>query len=108
MLVVGENPEQVKEVLDQVQGGARTSAPVIPEDATYGEMYGVLSVEELVRMLPPDQAELAQQLKGAAETVELHMDARSDMAMVADVERRGRSKVTDLGKSLGAALSWPG
>lgn len=105
MLVVGDTPDQVKEVLEQVQGGGSDERPVIPEDATYGEMYGVLSVEDLLRMIPQDQAELAQQLKGAAETVELHMDASSDMAMVAYVNGADRSKVMDLGKSLGAALS---
>ncbi|WP_224372714.1 hypothetical protein [Hyalangium versicolor] len=105
MLVVGDSPDAVKKVLDRVQGGGSNEQPVIPEDATYGEMYGVVSVEMLARMLPPDQAELAQRLKEAASTVELHMDASSDMAMVAHVKGSDDSKVQDLGKSLGAALS---
>lgn len=105
MLVVGDTPDSVKEVLDRVQGGGSSDRPVLPEDATYGEMYGMLSVEQLARMLPPDQAELAQRLSEAAETVEFHMDASSDMAMVAYFNGADEAKVTDLGKSLGAALS---
>lgn len=105
MLVVGDTPDSVKEVLDRVQGGGSAARPVLPEDAAYGEMYGVLSVEQIARLLPPDQAELAQRLNEAAETVEFHMDASSDMAMVAYFNGADESKVTDLGKSLGAALS---
>lgn len=105
LLVVGEDPAAVKEVLDQVNGGGSNEPPVINEGSTYGEMYGVLSVEQLARMIPPDQAELAQKLRDVAETVELHMDARSDVAMVAEIRGSDSSKVTDLGKSLGGALS---
>jgi len=105
LLVVGDTPESVKEVLDQVHGGGSSEPPIISEGSTYGEMYGVLSVEQLARMIPPDQGELAQKLKDVADTVELHMDARSDVAMVAQIRGSDASKVTDLGKSLGGALS---
>jgi hypothetical protein len=105
MLVVGDTPGSVKEVLDQVQGGGSNEPPVFTDQTTYGEMYGVLSVEQIARLLPKDQGELAQRLKEAAETVEFHMDASSDMALVAHIRGADESKVTDLGKSLGAALS---
>ncbi len=105
LLVVGDSPDSVKEVLDRVQGGGSNEPPVISEGSTYGEMYGVLSVEELARMLPPDEADLAQRLKEVADNVELHLDASSDVAMVAQIRGSDASKVTDLGKSLGAALS---
>lgn len=105
LLVVGEDPAAVKEVLDQVNGGGSSEEPVINEKNTYGEMYGVLSVDQLARMIPPDQAELAEKLRDVAQTVELHMDARSDVAMVAQIRGSDSSKVTDLGKSLGGALS---
>jgi hypothetical protein len=105
LLVVGDTPDSVKEVLDQVQGGGSNEPPIISEGSTYGEMYGVLSVEQLARMIPPGQGELAQRLKDVTDTVELHMDARSDVAMVAEIRGPDASKVTDLGKSLGGALS---
>jgi hypothetical protein len=105
LLVVGKSPDSVKETLDRVEGRGSNEPPIISEGSTYGEMYGVLSVEQLLRMLPPDQAELAERLKEVADTVELHLDARSDVAMVAEIRGSDEAKVTDLGKSLGAALS---
>ncbi|WNG37528.1 hypothetical protein F0U61_30440 [Archangium violaceum] len=105
MLVFGRTPDSVKEVIDRVEGRGPDEPPVISEGSTYGEMYGVISVERLKRMLPPDQHELATRLAEVAENVELHMDASSDFAMTAQVKGPNADKVTDLGKSLGGALS---
>ncbi|MDY7228026.1 hypothetical protein [Hyalangium rubrum] len=105
LLVVGDTPSSVKDVLDRVEGRGSNEPPIISENSTYGEMYGVLSVEQIARMLPPEQAELAQRLKQVADNVELHLDARSDVAMVAELRGSDAAAVTDLGKSLGAALS---
>lgn len=105
LIVIGDSPGSVKEVLDQVHGGGSNEPPVIRDGSTYGEMYGVLAVDKFVSMFPPGQEELARRLQEAAETVELHLDARSDMAMVAHIRGKDESKVTDLGRSLGAALS---
>ena len=44
-------------------------------------------------------------LAEVAENVELHVDASSDFAMTAQVKGPDEAKVTDLGKSLGGALS---
>lgn len=105
MLVVGKSPDSIKEVIDRVEGRGPDEPPVISENSTYGEMYGVLAVDQLVRMLPPGQAELGQRLREVADNVEVHLDARSDVAMVAELKGSDPQKVTDLGKSLGAALS---
>jgi hypothetical protein len=105
MLVFGKSPDGVKEVIDRVEGRGPNEPPVISEGSTYGEMYGVVSVEQLKKMFPPDQQELATRLAEVAENVELHVDARSDFAMTAQVRGADEAKVTDLGKSLGGALS---
>ncbi|RKH40139.1 hypothetical protein [Corallococcus llansteffanensis] len=106
MLVVGRNPDEVKTVLDRMDGrGPEEGPPLLDENSTYGEMYGVLAVEQLAKMLGPDQAELAQRLKDVAQNVELHLDTSGDVAMVADVRGLDEEKMTDLGKSLGGALS---
>ncbi|WP_309890684.1 hypothetical protein [Archangium sp.] len=105
MLVFGRSPDSVKQVIDRVEGRGPDEPPVISEGSTYGEMYGVVSVEQLKKMFPPDQQELAQKLAEVAENVELHVDARSDFAMTAQVKGSNADKVTDLGKSLGGALS---
>ena len=88
-----------------MEGRGPDEPSVIPEGSTYGEMYGVLSVEHLARLLPKEQADLAQRLKDVAQNVELHVDASSDVALVAQVRGEDQDKVADLGKSLGAALS---
>ncbi|ATB32860.1 hypothetical protein [Melittangium boletus] len=105
MLVFGRSPDEVKQILDRVEGRGPDEPPVIDEGKTYGEMYGVLSVEQLQKLLPPDQKELAAKLAEVAENVELHVDASSDFAMTARVNGADPAKVTDLGKSLGGALS---
>jgi hypothetical protein len=105
MLVFGKSPTGVKEVIDRVEGRGPNEPPVIDERSTYGEMYGVVSVEQLKKMFPPEQQELATRLAEVAQNVELHMDARSDFAMTAKVKGSDEQKVTDLGKSLGGALS---
>lgn len=105
MLVFGRSPDGVKEVIDRVEGRGPDEPPVISEGSTYGEMYGVVSVEQLKKMFPPEQRELAERLAEVAQNVELHMDTRSDFAMVAEVRGVDEAKVTDLGKSLGGALS---
>ncbi|QRK06994.1 hypothetical protein JQX13_44210 [Archangium violaceum] len=105
MLVFGRTPDSVKEVIDRVEGRGPDEPPVISEGSTYGEMYGVISVERLKKMFPPDQQELATRLAEVAENVELHVDASSDFAMTAQVKGPNADKVTDLGKSLGGALS---
>jgi hypothetical protein len=105
LLMFGNSPDGIKAAIDRVEGRGPDEPSVIPEGSTYGEMYGVLSVEHLALLLPPEQAELAQQLKDVAQNVELHVDASSDVALVAEVRGSDAAKVTDLGKSLGAALS---
>ena len=105
LVMLGRTPDEVKEAIDRVEGRGPDEPSVIPEGSTYGEMYGVMSVEHLTRLLGPDQAELAQRLRDVAQNVELHVDATSDVALVAEVKGSDEDKVTDLGKSLGAALA---
>ncbi|OJT22439.1 hypothetical protein BO221_21905 [Archangium sp. Cb G35] len=105
MLVFGRSADGVKQVIDRVEGRGPDEPPVISESSTYGEMYGVISAEQLKKLFPKEQQELAARLAEVAENVELHVDASSDFAMTAQVKGPDAAKVTDLGKSLGGALS---
>ncbi|MCP3137899.1 hypothetical protein [Pyxidicoccus xibeiensis] len=105
LVMFGGSTDGVRAAIDRVEGRGPDEPPVIPEGSTYGEMYGVLPVEMIAKLLPPEQAELAQRLRDVAQNVELHVDASSDVALVAEVRGSDAEKVTDLGKSLGAALS---
>lgn len=105
LIVLGQSPDEVKAAIDRVEGRGPDEPPAISENSTYGEMYGVLSVEMISRLFPPEQAALAQRLRSVAQNVELHLDATSDVALVAEIQGANADDVTDLGKSLGAALS---
>ena len=105
MLVVGRERNGVRDVLDRVEGRGSQEPPVLDERSTYGEMYGTIATATIARAFPPDQREIAEQLVRAAGAVELHVDARGDVALVADVKGEDARAVTDLGKSLGGALA---
>jgi hypothetical protein len=108
MLMFGFKPDGmngIKDTIDRVEGRGPDEPPVISENSTYGEMYGVISVEQLRKLVPPEQKELADRLAAVAQNVELHVDASSGFAMTARVTGPDAALVTDLGKSLGGALS---
>ncbi|MET0405436.1 MAG: hypothetical protein ABW123_23670 [Cystobacter sp.] len=101
----GNGLNGIKDIVDRVEGRGPDEPPVISEGNTYGEMYGVISVEQFRKLVPPEQKELMDRLAQAAQNVELHVDASSDFAMTAKVRGADAALVTDLGKSLGGALS---
>jgi len=105
MIVVGRDRDGVRDVIDRVEGRGSQEPPVLHETGTYGEVYGVIATPTIAKVLPPDQREIAEQLVRAAGAVELHVDARGDVAVVADVKGEDAQAVTDLGKSLGGALA---
>jgi hypothetical protein len=63
-----------------------------------------VSGEDLARTLGGSEP-WAAALVEAASKVELHLDARRDVALVADVSGDDAHKLEDLGKSLGGALA---
>jgi hypothetical protein len=105
LLFVADSPEEAQAIIDRLEGRAPVAEPLITEQQTYGEIYGVLSAQDLAKILPPDQAALADRIRSAAERVELHVDTSKDVGIVAQIQGSDSSQVTDLGKSLGAALS---
>ncbi|MHB8876885.1 MAG: hypothetical protein ACYC8T_24575 [Myxococcaceae bacterium] len=105
MLVMGKSADQVREALDRMEGRGEPGPPALDESHTYGDIYGIISADELARLLPEDQARLAERLREAASRVELHVDATHDVGMVADVRGTNPADAEDLGKSLGAALA---
>lgn len=105
LLVVADSEEEARRVIDRIEGRLPVDEPLIPESATYGELYGVLAAEDVARLFEEQQPELAARLREVASSVELHMDTRSDVGIVADVKGENRDDVADLAKAMGAALS---
>ncbi|HYG69927.1 MAG TPA: hypothetical protein VD838_19780, partial [Anaeromyxobacteraceae bacterium] len=77
----------------------------IPDELAYGELYGVLPGDAARRLVPGDDDSLATQLAALARRVELHVDAMNDVAAVVRVRGDDAAGLSDLAKSLGAALT---
>ncbi len=105
LVLVGSDEAQLQRAIDRLEGRAPAGEPLIAEHETYGEVYGRFSADDLAKLLPPEQADLAARIREAAESVELHVDASSDVGIVADVVGPSGERVEDLGKTLGAALA---
>lgn len=104
MLMFAEDEAQARAAVDRLEGRAE-STPILTEEQSYGEIYGVFSADDLARILPPEQAELAQRFREAADRVELHVDASHDVGIVANVQGADPASVDDLGRSVGGLLS---
>jgi len=96
----------VKAALDRIEGrSSDTQAPAIDPSQSYGEMYGVLMAEPLAQMFDKENPQLADALRGAANQMQLHVDASHDVGMVADFGGSDPQKTDDLRKVMGSALS---
>lgn len=106
LLLLGESREAVQAALDRVEGRAPATPP-IAEQATYGEVYGVLPGQALRALVPPGtgSGDLARRLAEVASRVELHADAMNDVAVTARVGGEDPAALEDLARALGAALA---
>ena len=104
LVMLAPDDAQARAAVDRLEGRAPV-VPVIGEEQTYGEIYGVLAAADLAKLLPPEQAELAARLREVAQRVELHVDATHDVGIVADVQGADPAQVEDLGRSVGGLLA---
>ena len=104
LLHLGDSVEDGRRVLDAVEGRGPAPTPLLTPDQSYGELYGVMSGADLARTLAGPDA-WANALVEAASKVEVHLDARRDVALVADVSGDDARRLEDLGKTLGGALA---
>lgn len=104
LLHLGNSPDEARAVVDALESRGPKTQPILQPDQTYGEMYGVISGSDLVAALGQSDG-WGKALSDAASSVELHLDARRDVGLVADVSGSDPAKLADLGKSLGGALA---
>jgi hypothetical protein len=104
IVLAGADAKAIEEALERLESQSARESP-IPEWSVYGDIYGVLSPEELADMLPEGQGEIAARLRASIDRVDLHVDTSEDVAIVADVNGPNADDVKDLAKSMGAALS---
>jgi len=104
MVMFAEDEAQARAAVDRLEGRAE-STPVLDEEQTYGDIYGVLSMEDVTRMFGKEQPEMAARFTEVAQRVELHVDASRDVGIVANVQGEDASAMEDLGKSMGGLLA---
>lgn len=105
MVITGATPQAVKDTIDRLEGKGPDEQPILGEEDTYGEVYGVLSPKDVAGLLGSDQKDLAKQIEDVADSVKLHVDAQNDVAVVADLSGPDGQRVSDLGRTLGGVLS---
>ena len=104
-LLVG-SAEEVKGAVDRLEGRvAPDEQPVLRDSDAYGEMYGVLKPDGFARMFDGTDPKLAELIRGAAQSVSLHVDAMHDVGMVADVKGADAQRVDELRRMMGGAVA---
>ncbi|MRG97211.1 hypothetical protein [Polyangium spumosum] len=105
LVLAGADAEEIEAAIERLESKSPESEPPIPAWSQYGDIYGVLSPEELADMLPEQQGEIAARIRAAIDRVDLHVDTSEDVAIVADVNGPNQADVADLAKSMGTALT---
>jgi len=105
MVLIASSVAEIEAAMDRLEDRAPAEAPRLREWDQYGDVYGVLSADDLAKLIPESQGELADRLRSAVQDVELHVDASEDVAITANVAGGVESQMEDLAKSMGGALS---
>src|SRR5262249_26723846 len=50
LFIMGESADDVRGALDRVEGRSPVGTPAIPEQSSYGEIYGVISADQVARL----------------------------------------------------------
>lgn len=105
VLVFTYQAESARRAIDQLEGRAPVPESGIPEDMTYGEVYGVIPGTAARGLLGLGDRALAERIASLASRVELHVDAMQDVAAVVRVRGEDAAGLADLAKTMGAALA---
>ena len=101
-----DSAEVIEDAIDRLESPNPAEKPLIDDWRAYGDVYGVLSPDDLAKMLGKDQEALAAKIEQVVKHVDFHADVNDDVAMVADVGGNGDEEdMQDLAKSFGAALA---
>jgi hypothetical protein len=108
LLAFGD-PGTGQQTIDQIEGRGPSVAPPFDESQTYGDVYGVIGSEWLndilKAILPATSKDAQARLLSATSSVEVHLDATSDLNLAATFRGIDPSANEDLGRALGVALS---
>lgn len=105
MVIAGKTEAEVMAVLDRLEGRApRSLPPVMGENDSYGEIYGVVAPAAMAEVLRETHPQIADRLATAVERLALHLDASSDVGLVFDASGKN-AQAGDLGRMIGGALT---
>ncbi len=90
--------------LDRVEGRSRTEA-LLSESQAYGALSGMLRGTALRFVFGPPNTPLSAHLQAAARSVEFHLDAKSDLLLVARVRGDDPGRLRALAQALTDALA---
>lgn len=105
LLVFADDPASLRLAIDQLEGRAPAADTGLTDDLAYGEVYGVIPGEAARRLFGRDARGLGERLAAAASRIELHVDAQRDLAAMVRVRGEDAAGLSDLARSLGAALA---
>ncbi len=104
LLIMAPDEAGVQAAIDRLESRGPAVEPPVDESESYGEAYGHVTPELLARVLP-DTEGLEEKLTAVAKDIELHVDASSDVALVAEVRGEDTRGLEDLGLMIGGALA---
>ena len=105
MVVFSRSEDELKRVLDRLEGKGVAENHVLNDSMAYGEVYGVVAAEPMARIIQASDPKLAELVRQSAKSAQLHMDVGHDVGMVADIAPNDPSTSDELRRTLGAALS---
>ena len=106
LVIFGRDRDSLQETIDIIEGREEMPHTALEEGSTYGEAYGKLSTDMLLKMLPPDMEHIAGLLEETIDGADIHLDAMNNIAMTAKLGRaEGAENLNDLSRSLGGSLA---
>ncbi len=104
ILMVGAPDGPMAEALSLLNGELPYDPQAIPSKTAYGAIYGQMDVPEITEMFK-EQRDFSERFADLMESVELHIDAGGDVAMVATARAWEGENADELAQSLGGIIS---
>jgi hypothetical protein len=104
IVVQSSRPEDVRAAIDQLEGRAAPPETQLPEELTYGEIYGLIP-GAAARQAFGGQGGLTDRLAALASRIEVHVDAMEGLSAQIRVRGDDVAGLSTMAKGLGAILT---
>ncbi len=104
MLMFGDSEDELRAMIDRLEGRSPPAESIIKPEMAYGEVYGVAGPELLAKLIESEDPQV-RQLAEAVENIELHVNTSEGLALSLHAQGSDEARLEDLAKSLGAALA---